>query len=356
MASIIPTRKFYVIAILSSILIGTLSIATHAILHPISIAESSKIGFLLTLIVFIFWLINITLIYSSRKYFNNKFPTYIRYILSYIICFTLVVITRFLLMPSNSSNESTDNFILHNSGISFGRGFAIFILGIAFNAIVLLILDLILLRDKKTLFELENAELKIKNVEATNQKLKQQIHPHFLFNSLNTLKTLINKNSDQAEDYLIKLSDFLRVSISSDIPNIVKLSDEIKICQDYLEMQKMRFGEVLQYTINIPKEIQNSKFVPIFSLLPLLENAIKHNKLTTDLPLKIQIEYSKGSIITTNNIEPKLSSEPSTGLGLKNLAERYKILTGNEIIVNNRNNVFTVNVKTLDNEDSNYRR
>jgi sensor histidine kinase YesM len=134
------------------------------------------------------------------------------------------------------------------------------------------------------------------------------------------------------------------------------LKDEIKLCLDYLEMRKVRFGKAIQYTINIPNEIQHSSFVPVFSLLPLLENAIKHNILTNELPLHIKIEYENDRIVTTNNIQPRLSSEASTGLGLENLAERYKILSGDKIIINSSENIFSVSIKILGNENSNHRR
>lgn len=253
--------------------------------------------------------------------------------------------------------NETELFHGHNPELIIGKGilFVSVILGFALNTIILIIQDLILLREKKAIIELENAELKIKNVEATNQQLKQQIHPHFLFNSLSTLKTLINKNPAKAEDYLVKLSDFLRASISSETLNVTKLSNEVKTCCDYLEMQKMRFGEALQFTITIPDEIQNSGFIPVFSLLPLIENAIKHNKLTNELPLNIQINYLNGRIVTTNNLQPKPSLEPSTGFGLDNLAERYKILSGDKITIDNKGNIFSVSLKILDNENSNYR-
>ena len=152
------------------------------------------------------------------------------------------------------------------------------------------------------------------------------------------------------------LSDFLRASISTDTPNMVTLKDEIKLCFDYLEMQKIRFGEALQYTIEIPEEIRHSKFVPVFSILPLLENAIKHNILTSELPLYIEIEYENERVITTNNIQPKLTIEPGTGLGLKNLCERYKIISGDEVLIRKNENEFSVSIKILNNENSNYRR
>ena len=354
----IPLKKLLKTALFTSAVIGALAIAPIAVISPVSITGFFKGIALHTFFIFFIWTINISLLYLTEKYSRRKLPVYTRYILSYIICITLIALMGVFLKFAIPDERETELFLGHNSEtiLSRGRIYAIFILGFALNTIVLIIQDLILLREKKARIELENAELKIKNVEATNQQLKQQIHPHFLFNSLNTLKTLIKKNPDKAEDYLIMLSDFLRASISSDIPNIIKLKDEIKLCLDYLEMQKIRFGETLQYTINIPEEIHYSEFVPVFSLLPLLENAIKHNILTNELPLHIKIEYENNRIITSNNIQPKISSEPSTGLGLENLTERYKILSGDEIIINSSDKIFSVSIKTFDNENSNHRR
>jgi two-component system, LytTR family, sensor kinase len=212
--------------------------------------------------------------------------------------------------------------------------------------------DLLLLREKKTMIESENAQLKIKNIEATYNQLKQQIHPHFLFNSLNTLKTLIRKEPKDAEIYLKKLSDFLRASITLNNENLAKLSDELKFCLDYLELQKGRFGEALKYSIEIPEEIK-SGFVPVFSVQHLLENAIKHNALTNENPLLIEVKYDNSRIIVTNNIQIKSITEETTGRGLVNLAERYRILSGDEIIFQSDENQFSVSVKILNHEDSN---
>lgn len=359
MNSTVPTKKLIKTAVTTSVLIGALAIAPHAIFQSVSIIWFFKIGLILSLFIFIIWLINMVLVYLNEKYAKNKFTEHTRYVLSYIICVTLIIITRFLISTIIANdNSAIEHFIRHNSEIDHHKGamYASFVLGFSLNTIVLLIQDLILLREKKTRIELENAALKIKNIEATNQHLKQQIHPHFLFNSLNTLKTLIKKNPDKAENYLVMLSDFLRASISIDTPNMVTLKDEIKLCFDYLEMQKIRFGEALQYTIEIPEEIRHSKFVPVFSILPLLENAIKHNILTSELPLYIKIEYEDERVITTNNIQPKITIEPGTSVGLKNLAERYKIISGDEVLISKNEKEFSVSIKILDNENSNYRR
>jgi LytS/YehU family sensor histidine kinase len=212
-----------------------------------------------------------------------------------------------------------------------------------------------MLRDKKATVELENAGLKIKNMEVTYQQLKQQIHPHFLFNSLSTLKSMIRKQPDNAEDYLVKLSDFLRASLLSGTPHTVVLSEELKLCDDYLAMQKLRFADSLQYAINIPQEVQHVACVPVFSLLSLLENAVKHNNFTSEAPLRIQIHYVSGRIITSNNIQRKLSPEVSTRLGLANLTERYRILGGDDVVIGNDGTTFFVSMGTLSNENSNHR-
>ena len=194
--------------------------------------------------------------------------------------------------------------------------------------------------------------IKIKNSEAYYQQLKQQIHPHFLFNSLNILKALIKKNPGIAEAYLVKLSDFIRASISSSNLNTVKLTDEIKLSLDYLEMQKLRFGNSLEYEINIPEKIKITGSVPVFSIQLLLENAIKHNSLTNEQPLKINVTYHEGTIEVSNNIQYRQSSETTIGLGLANLTERYKILSGNDIIINKNEKTFCVKIKVLHYENS----
>jgi sensor histidine kinase YesM len=210
------------------------------------------------------------------------------------------------------------------------------------NAVILFIIALIIFRENEKKVINENAQLKLINLEAQQQKLRQQIQPHFLFNSLSTLKSLIKKHPDEAEEYLIKLSSFLRVNINSNTQNLIPLEEEMLICSDYLSIQKVRFKNSLQYSIEIPKEVYSGK-VPIFAIQSLLENAIKHNALTESEPLKITIRYTlENKISVTNNIQPKQISDSSTGMGLKNLKERYKLLTDKPIEIKQTDNLFEV--------------
>lgn len=346
MKSGIPIQKITKTALYSSlILIVVLAITPHTVVFRSFSVRGLVQGmiFIAGYILFI-WMVNIVLLYVVEKYAALKKRNYLRYAISFFLCIPCILVVNFIITGS-----------FHSSGKAAGHLYAIFVLGFILNSIVLIIQDLILLREKKSRIELENASLKFKNVEATNQQLKQQIHPHFLFNSLNTLKTLIKKNPDLAEDYVVKLSDFLRASLLSSNPNVVSLSDELKLCYDFLEMQKIRFGNALNYHIRIPDDVQSSAFVPVFSLLSLLENAIKHNQLTNELPLQIKVSYADGKITVTNNLQPKFSREPSTGLGLENLAERYRIISGDAIVIDNDGHTFSVSINTVPDENSNNR-
>jgi len=120
-------------------------------------------------------------------------------------------------------------------------------------------------------------------------------------------------------------------------------------------MQKIRYGRALEYNVNISEENLKTGYIPVFSLQILTENAIKHNALTNEAPLQINIRYEDGRIIVSNNLSKKDISEPSPGMGLINLAERYMILSGDEVLINNSNEKFSVSIKILTNENSNHR-
>ncbi|WP_181303979.1 sensor histidine kinase [Rufibacter sp. XAAS-G3-1] len=219
------------------------------------------------------------------------------------------------------------------------------------NTIVLVLTDLVILQRKSAQIAVENSQLKMNHAIAQHQRLKHQLQPHFLFNSLNTLKTLIKKQRPEAEEYLVRLSDLLRASIASENKTTILLEEELKLCVDYLEMQKVRFKDSFSYKIEIPAHILTSGCLPIFSLQLLVENAIKHNAFTVEEPLTIQISCtSEASIMVWNNRKPKQSLEPSSGIGLKNLSERYQVICGNGINVVESDQSFSVELKLLTNE------
>lgn len=222
--------------------------------------------------------------------------------------------------------------------------------GIAQNSTILLLTLSTVNEIKKKWAENEVIELKLKNMEAEFQLIAQKLQPHFLFNSLNVLKYLIRTNSDQAESYLIKLSEFLRVAVSSNTPRNISLREEVDFTFAYIDLQKVRFEDGFKCQIDIPNNALDSYEIPIFSIQTLVENALKHNIFSSASPLLITISYRNGRVAIKNNRQPKLSSA-SVGFGLDSLSKRFKILNDSDIEIVATEQDFTVVVplKSRDN-------
>jgi two-component system LytT family sensor kinase len=353
----IPLKKLFRLALYTSpvigiLAIGTVSIVPYFFLKGFTLNQLFLFVGVITVVVFSFWSVNIGLTAWFGKPERKTVSKPVKYLLSYLLAPSMILIIRLVALCYLDERDflktaAPDKTIYYIYVMRFSIIFSI-------NTIILILQDLVLIREKKTIVEIENAQLKLKNSEALNQQLRQQIHPHFLFNSLNTLKALIKRNPGDAEDYLVKLSDYLRVSISLGEVNTVSLGEELKLCSDYLDMQKMRFGEALIYVVDVPEEVKTSGCVPVFSLQVLIENAIKHNALTTEFPLRIRMKYVSGFIEVSNNVRKKQTSEASAGFGLANLAERYRILSGEEPRIRSGDSEFAVTIKVLNHADSHH--
>lgn len=167
-------------------------------------------------------------------------------------------------------------------------------------------------------------------------KLKRQVNPHFLFNSLNVLDSIICENKpEQASLYTHKLAGIYRYIIKSGDEDIVPLRDELVFVQLYIDLMKLRFPEGFDVKINVPEE-HMARFVLPCSIQLLIENATKHNAVSVDNPLLIKIEIKDDAIHVSNNIVPKVTVSPSTGLGQQYISHMYKDLSGKpvEIIKN----------------------
>ena len=235
-----------------------------------------------------------------------------------------------------------------------GSFFAFLGSGIVINTLITLLHDSVLLYEHKIYSELELSRLQAANAEAMNLALKQQIHPHFLFNALNTLKALYHNDTQVADEYIVHLANFLRASINHQSANVSKLKDEVNLANDYLAMQRIRFGAALDCQINLPNETLNGYYLPSFSLQPLLENAIKHNNFTLEYPLRVIISQTGDRLMVSNNIQMKKTKVTSTGYGLANLANRYRLWSDDEIIIKEEQGIFSVSIKLLNNEHSNH--
>lgn len=195
----------------------------------------------------------------------------------------------------------------------------------------------------------QEAELKGLIRETELNLLKSQINPHFLFNSLNSISSLTITNPEKAQEMIIKLSDFLRYSIGQKEKQLVSLQEELSNINLYLDIEKIRFGSRLNFSIEVPEGCLK-KELPNMILQPLIENAIKHGVYESTEPITIWVnceEDGKSMKITIkNDFDPDSKARKGTGMGLKNIQNRLKIIYQADYLmqVSRKDNLFIVSV------------
>jgi len=206
---------------------------------------------------------------------------------------------------------------------------------------------------KIKVLELEKEQLAKEGYKAQLKSLRKQIDPHFLFNSLNTLRSMVRQNHSKSEEFILNLSDFYRSTLKYSEETTLEISEELMLLKSYLQLMKSRNEEAIDFDIS-PIEKPYSNFVlPSFALQNVVENCFKHNSVSSRKPLHIQIINTiDGYIEVLNTIQEKISQEPTSGMGLKLLDRRYKLLGIDKgLIVSNRNGIFKVRLKLINPEN-----
>jgi len=207
---------------------------------------------------------------------------------------------------------------------------------------ILLSSQLKYLSDKQQQTALENRTLLAENIRTRYEVLKNQVDPHFLFNSLNTLNTLIAKDAEKAQQYVQELSNVFRYTLQN--KEIISLDEELKFTQAYCHLMQIRYGDSLRFEYQIDPRFNTYNIIPL-SLQILVENAIKHNVVSTKHPLTISLTTAdNGSISVSNAIQPKKDIEKGEGIGLANLAERYRLMYQREIVITQKDGFFSVEI------------
>ena len=176
------------------------------------------------------------------------------------------------------------------------------------------------------------------------ETIRNQVNPHFLFNSLNTLSSLINGNQP-AENFINQLSSIYRYVLENHNVEMVSLESEIEFVKDYFSLQNIRYEEKVKLDIQ-PIEMKKYRILPV-SLQILIENALKHNSATRDNPLRIAISREDDFIVVKNNLQKKLNIEDSPGTGLRNLGERLRLITHKEMNVIETKDEFIVKIPLI---------
>lgn len=193
-----------------------------------------------------------------------------------------------------------------------------------------------------------NEELKNRQIRTQYEVLQNQMSPHFLFNSLNTLASIIPEDADAAVSFTEKLSEVYRYILQNKERELVTLNEEVDFVKSYLFLLRMRFPDNLTFEFDIEDKYMNQNIPPL-TIQMLIENAIKHNVISKSKPLHISIYIDNGkSVVVKNNLQKKESLEKSTKTGLENIKKRYNILGGKTIDVIASANNFMVAVPLID--------
>ena len=176
--------------------------------------------------------------------------------------------------------------------------------------------------------------------------LKNQLDPHFLFNSLNVLTSLIEENPKNAQKFTTSLSKVYRYVLEQKNKDLITVDEELNFARTYMSLLKMRFEDSIIFEIPDHASNPESKVVPL-SLQLLLENAVKHNMVTSSKPLHIKIYESGGMLIVENNLQPKQIVKKSSGVGLENIKQRYELLSNKTVSINQQASSFAVAIPML---------
>ncbi len=190
-------------------------------------------------------------------------------------------------------------------------------------------------------------KLQHEKIQFQFQVLRNQVNPHFLFNSFNTLISTIEENPKNAVGYVEQLSAFFRNIVNYRDKDIISLEEEISLLHTYFYLQQKRYGNNLQLHINISEAQKKQVLIPPLTLQLLLENAIKHNAVSKETILVIDLFMQADRLMLQNNINPKISQPAGTGMGLQNIINRYTILSKAAVEINNDGKYFSVALPAL---------
>jgi two-component system, LytTR family, sensor kinase len=221
--------------------------------------------------------------------------------------------------------------------------------GIVSIAIIYLIQYTLNLNARNQSVLLQNQMLKTENIRAQFEMLRQQISPHFLFNSLSSLRAMIRSSNNNAENFVIKLSDIYRLLLAKNETDTIALKEELEFIEDYSFLLYARYEHMLRIEIDISPHLFPYK-IPTFTLQLLLENCVKHNIVSKEKPLHIKI-FDSGikSISVENNLQRISQAGEAIGIGLQNLIKRYNILgVPDGVQIFSDESVYRVKIKLLD--------
>jgi hypothetical protein len=179
------------------------------------------------------------------------------------------------------------------------------------------------------------------NLQRRFDSLQEQVNPHFLFNNLNSLSTLVTRDPDKANEFVEQMSQVYRYLLRNNEEVLSPLHEELKFIESYINLLKTRFGDGFQPALEIDAHVQDYA-IPSMTLQLLVENAVKHNIMSPESPLQLRLYTRDQSLVVTNNLQPKPKPMDSNGVGLANIVAKYQLLNQPAVEITKTNTAFTV--------------
>lgn len=197
---------------------------------------------------------------------------------------------------------------------------------------------------KESLVQVE--KYKTESAQANLENLKNQVNPHFLFNNLSVLSSLVYKDQEKAVDFINQLSKVYRYLLDNKSNELISLEEELKFISSYAYLLNIRYSPNLTIDMQISED-KKKLLLPPLTIQLLLENAIKHNIISNEAPLTISLKSEDDNLVISNRINLRLSTEPSSKTGLKNIKVRYSYFTNREVMIKEQEELFVVIIPLL---------
>lgn len=279
------------------------------------------------------------MVFVSRQMYDKRYPLgRIAALLAFVFVFSAVV----TLVVNRRAIADGQWSTLWSGGCLLASYLASLLLDVILVVILYL---LVYIRQSNIAFTKERSKKQKAQYQYT--QLKQQLNPHFLFNSLNILDYLVNNGEkERASDFIKKLAGTYRYLLNKENFEDVTLSEELHFVSMYTDLLKERFTDGLDVRIDVEERYMDRRVVPC-GLQMLVENATKHNIVSSDRPLTVRITVENGKVVVTNNLQPRINPYDSTGVGLKNIARQYADITGRQIEIEKSENEFVVRLPLI---------
>ena len=288
------------------------------------------------IVVFVIYIINYYLLKPFQRHYNLKLKNII---LSIVVTLVTVLVLMLIINWIKEFGVQEVPLRRHHDELMFRNFFS--------SIIVLSSIYIMRLIYQKQTYELEIEKLRIEGLQSKFESLKNQVSPHFLFNSLTALKTLVDESPELAGQYIDHLSQVLRYTLQGNDKQLVTLREEMVFADSYLFLIKMRYGDNLTVQTNLD-ESKLRLMLPPQTVQTLIENVVKHNEISKRKPLTINISTDKDNfLVVYNKIQKKLTPENGTGIGLSNLSKQFQLLGERTMKISTDQGEFRVEVPLL---------